>query len=255
MTMDMYKDGYKNIVNIDISDEVIKGMKVYHEKQGIKCEWLEMDATSLKFENESFDVVIDKGTMDAVLCGNDYFVPNRILQEMFRVVKPGNSVLMVSHGAVQSRKFLFESNLYPCEAEVKYRQQKLSPEVNMINVFRSTGKGKSLKQIVEDPELFKFCVDKWQEDCKKIDPVLPGFIKVPFEHLDVEIRSLPKDESNYLTQALLDEHRRAQEFCNSTQKSEESDPTKKKSITRVEDSGYNPPRQNYCFVYVITKVI
>lgn len=29
--------------------------------------WLEMDIRALEFEDESFDVVLDKGTMDAML--------------------------------------------------------------------------------------------------------------------------------------------------------------------------------------------
>ena len=32
--------------------------------------WIEMDVRDLKFDNESFDVIIDKGTMDCLL--NDY---------------------------------------------------------------------------------------------------------------------------------------------------------------------------------------
>lgn len=249
--MDMFKDGYTNIVNIDISDEVIKNMKTYHDNLGIQCQWLEMDATALKFDDGVFDVVIDKGTLDAVLCGTDYSVPNRILREMFRVVKKAKSVLLVSHGHVQSRKFMFEWNLYPDEAEVKYRQQKLSPEVNMINVFRSTGKGKSLKQIVEDPELFKICIDKWQEDCKKTEPTQTGFVNVPFEHMEIEVKNAPKQEAAELTQALIDETDGAEI---SEKVTEDIEATKKKNIIRVEDSGYNPPRQNYCFVYVITKL-
>ena len=56
-------------------------MKKYYEENNIKIECkktdarennleilgLEMDATEMKFEDCSFDVVIDKGTLDALL--------------------------------------------------------------------------------------------------------------------------------------------------------------------------------------------
>lgn len=43
-----------------------------------------MDAGKMSFEDCAFDVVIDKGTLDAVLCGEDYSVPCNILKEMHR---------------------------------------------------------------------------------------------------------------------------------------------------------------------------
>jgi hypothetical protein len=38
-----------------------------HGESKPEMEWLEMDIRDLKFDSESFDVVIDKGTMDAML--------------------------------------------------------------------------------------------------------------------------------------------------------------------------------------------
>ena len=33
-----------------------------------------MDVTDLKYQDEEFDVVIDKSTIDALLCGDDAFI-------------------------------------------------------------------------------------------------------------------------------------------------------------------------------------
>ncbi|KZV93125.1 hypothetical protein EXIGLDRAFT_709983 [Exidia glandulosa HHB12029] len=67
---------YKNIVNIDYSAVVIDKMNRVHADMGM--EWIEMDIRDLKFDDESFDVVIDKGTMDAMLAGvKDVWNPNQ----------------------------------------------------------------------------------------------------------------------------------------------------------------------------------
>jgi len=64
----MYTDGYFDITNIDFSGEVIKIMKE-RCKSMEQMKWLEMDVMNMNaFENEKFDVVIDKGTLDAILC-------------------------------------------------------------------------------------------------------------------------------------------------------------------------------------------
>ena len=267
----MYKDGYTNLVNIDISDEVIKRMKEYHEKQGVNCEWIEMDATKLEFPDESFDLVIDKGTLDAVLCGDNYDIPNKILKEMFRVAKKDRSVLIISHGIPSRRKFLFEWNLYPETATVKYRPQQLSPEVNLINILRSTGKGMSLSQITKDPELFSKCMVEWKEEINKPDAGQKGYTSLPFEHHEIEVTTVKLQEEGGQNLALnmiegneeVKEGKDDKTLNNSEDNStpQEGEPKdeaanqgpKKKSMVRVEDSGYNPPRQDHCFIYIVTK--
>jgi len=69
----MYKSGYKDITNIDISDVIIDKMKNNYKTScpEMKCKTeynvgLIMDATSMNFPDSSFDLVIDKGTYDAL---------------------------------------------------------------------------------------------------------------------------------------------------------------------------------------------
>lgn len=62
----MYRDGYHNITNIDYSQVVIENMKSRsHEARSMQ--WLVMDIRSMTFEKHSFDVVIEKATLDALL--------------------------------------------------------------------------------------------------------------------------------------------------------------------------------------------
>lgn len=49
-----------------------------------------MSALDLKYDDLSFDVVIDKGTLDAVLCQkNGQENAKRMMEESYRVIKEG----------------------------------------------------------------------------------------------------------------------------------------------------------------------
>jgi len=57
------------------------------------------DARSLSYSNDSFDIVLDKGTIDAMMCSNTEGVQNaqQICSEAARVVSPGGVIVVVSH--------------------------------------------------------------------------------------------------------------------------------------------------------------
>ena len=57
----------------------------------------------------SFDVVLDKSTMDALLCGdNSFLMTAKMLHEVQRVLKPGGYYVMISYGDPESRIFHLE---------------------------------------------------------------------------------------------------------------------------------------------------
>ena len=66
LSEDMYHDGYRNIVNIDFSLVVINNMKRKCQDL-LSMQWLVMDITKMSFAPSSFDVVIEKATLDALL--------------------------------------------------------------------------------------------------------------------------------------------------------------------------------------------
>ena len=67
MPIEMYQNGYRNIVNVDYSDLVITEMESRY-KQLTGMTWLVMDICDMsQFADASFDIVLEKGTLDAML--------------------------------------------------------------------------------------------------------------------------------------------------------------------------------------------
>ena len=72
MSEEMYEEGYEHITNIDISTVVIKQMQEKYKEKCSNMKFFTMDVRNLTLENESIDVVIDKGTLDSILVNLNY---------------------------------------------------------------------------------------------------------------------------------------------------------------------------------------
>ena len=107
LSEDMYDDGYRNMVNIDISKICIEEM-TERNKHRLGMKWMVMDAMDMKFEDETFDIVIDKSTLDAILCGNESFLnAAKMIMEVQRVLKTGGLYIVISYGNPENRYFHF----------------------------------------------------------------------------------------------------------------------------------------------------
>ena len=109
LSEDMYDAGYQNITNIDISSVVIETMRERNaDKTGMI--WLVGDVTYMpEFESNSFDALLDKSTIDALLCAeNSYVMTAKMLKEAQRVLKVGGYYIAVSYGNPESRAFHLE---------------------------------------------------------------------------------------------------------------------------------------------------
>ncbi|KAI5405502.1 hypothetical protein KIW84_052331 [Lathyrus oleraceus] len=63
--------GYTDVVNIDISSVVIDAMQNKY-RNCPQLKYLKMDVRDMSaFESKTFGSVIDKGTLDSLLCGNN----------------------------------------------------------------------------------------------------------------------------------------------------------------------------------------
>ncbi|XP_077628785.1 eEF1A lysine and N-terminal methyltransferase [Crocuta crocuta] len=91
--------GYQDIVNIDISEVVIKQMKERNASHRPQMSFLKMDMTQMEFADASFQVVLDKGTLDAVLTDEEEKTlqqVDRMLAEVGRVLQVGGRYLCIS---------------------------------------------------------------------------------------------------------------------------------------------------------------
>lgn len=160
---DLYDIGYENIINIDFSDICISNMI---EKHGIKrpsMKWLVMDMTDMSaFENESFDVVIDKATMDALMVDegdawdpNDECIDNadKMLTHISRILKSDSGIfIQITFAQAHFRtKYLYGNRAdrvssSPFESLKGYSKryewlldyEAINPKVGCINYFMYT---------------------------------------------------------------------------------------------------------------------
>ena len=78
----MYEAGYHDILNIDISPSVIEQMQAASNERGYdKMRWEVMDATNMDtIPDHSIDVIIDKGTLDALISGKNLDICAKMLK-------------------------------------------------------------------------------------------------------------------------------------------------------------------------------
>ncbi|OWR41490.1 CGI-01 protein [Danaus plexippus plexippus] len=98
LSSDLYDVGYKNIINIDVSEVVIKQMKAKNAHR-TDMSFLHMDALNTTFNNDEFNVVLDKGTLDALMPDDSTETLLRIdsyFSEIKRLLKLGGRFICIS---------------------------------------------------------------------------------------------------------------------------------------------------------------
>jgi len=87
----MYEEGYRHIVNIDISPIAIELM-VERNAGKAGMEWAVMDATKMNFPDGKFDVVLDKSILDTFECSDDSeSLQASYFSEVARVLRAGGA--------------------------------------------------------------------------------------------------------------------------------------------------------------------
>jgi 2-polyprenyl-3-methyl-5-hydroxy-6-metoxy-1,4-benzoquinol methylase len=99
LSEEMHKDNFTNIHNIDFSSVVIAQMQAKHPDR----HYAEMDVLLMSYHNE-FDVCIDKGTLDSVLCGDSPTPTSSImLRRISESLRPGGTYIVISHTDASQR--------------------------------------------------------------------------------------------------------------------------------------------------------
>merc|ERR1712070_79338 len=112
LSEEMYEDNIKDITNIDISDVVIKDMT--RKCTAMDCmRWHCLDVLALPFGENDFEAVVDKGTLDSVLCGEGSTKNVALMcKHISRVLKPGGVYIVISYGQPDYRLSFFDKPEY-----------------------------------------------------------------------------------------------------------------------------------------------
>jgi len=75
-------------------------MRQRHQNLRPELEWHEMDVRDLQFDNESFDIAIDKGTMDAMMTtkGDVWDPPKQVVDDCTKEVDEAIRILRKGKG-------------------------------------------------------------------------------------------------------------------------------------------------------------
>lgn len=107
LSEEMLADGYGSITSVDYSPAAIEAMVRRYDRTPLK--WAVMDvAERLDFPDATFHAVIDKGTLDSILCGdNSTARSTAYMAEVVRVLKPAGVFIVLSYGDMSTRAEVF----------------------------------------------------------------------------------------------------------------------------------------------------
>ncbi|RNA05216.1 endothelin-converting enzyme 2 [Brachionus plicatilis] len=180
MSEELYLDNFTNIVNTDYSPVLIEAMKnKYHSLE--KMSWLVMDINNLEFEDNSFDCVIEKGTLDALLVDEkdpwnmsqeNKFKMQIILEQVSRILKNGGVFISITFAQPHFRKPLYAHDkfnwsiqLFPIGDTFHYfiyvmkKGEELSAGDRELNSFKKLSDSKIKPVELEENNLFLIQID------------------------------------------------------------------------------------------------
>lgn len=101
MSEQMYTAGFRNIVNVDISRKLLESLRERLARRMPEMQWVYANASELSFADHSFDVVLDKGTLDAL----EHNAPLRqaAVRESHRTLQPGGTFLTITFAPAATR--------------------------------------------------------------------------------------------------------------------------------------------------------
>ncbi|KAG0631758.1 hypothetical protein M758_1G277400 [Ceratodon purpureus] len=94
----MYDAGFQKIVNVDFNKRVVAEMLRLNVRARPLMRWQVMDITKMQFADNSFDVVLDKGSLDALTGEPDepQIAAEGLLSEVKRVLRHGGKYVCIT---------------------------------------------------------------------------------------------------------------------------------------------------------------
>ncbi len=82
-----------------------------HNNITSNIQFLCQDCRKIEFPDNKFDLILDKGTIDSIMCSEEN-ESNAIkaVTEINRVLQPGANFIIISHATPENREYLFKSN-------------------------------------------------------------------------------------------------------------------------------------------------
>lgn len=116
LSEDMYKDGFIHITNMDYSPVVIQKMCERHQRSCPAMTWDVMDIFDMTYGPSTYDVVLEKGTLDAFmvhekdpwnLSENLEFQLHNVLLKISSILKTGGKFISVTFAQPHFRQPLY----------------------------------------------------------------------------------------------------------------------------------------------------
>ncbi|NXX98881.1 EFMT4 methyltransferase, partial [Centropus bengalensis] len=112
LSHDLHELGYPDVTSIDFSPACIAAMRArYAHCPGLR--WAVMDIRALAFPDATFDVVLEKGTLDVLMVEEKdpwavshqaVAAMHRVLAEVSRVLRPGGCFISITFAQPHFRK-------------------------------------------------------------------------------------------------------------------------------------------------------
>ena len=94
-TINLFKNGFTNIIGLDIADKLIDFAKDYSNNNNLDIDFVVGDATKLEYDANTFDVVIF--SFNGIQCIPGLQNRRNVLKEVYRVLKPGGYFIFTAH--------------------------------------------------------------------------------------------------------------------------------------------------------------
>ncbi|ESR34200.1 methyltransferase 11 domain-containing protein [Citrus sinensis] len=128
----LYDAGFHGITNVDFSKVVISDMLRRNVRDRPDMRWRVMDMTSMQFMDETFDVILDKGGLDALMEPElGHKLGNQYLSEVKRLLKSGGKFVCLTLAESHVLGLLFPKFRFGWKMSVHAIPQKSSSEPSL----------------------------------------------------------------------------------------------------------------------------